>query len=114
MTLYILCFILFLVGLYGLLISRNIIKMVISLTIVEFSIFLMLILIGYISDGIAPVVFEQAVAENQSVVDPLPQTMVLTAIVIALATNAMILTMAIRLYKKYGTFDIHEINKLKG
>lgn len=114
MTLYILCFILFLVGLYGLLISRNIIKMVISLTIVEFSIFLMLILIGYISDGIAPVVFEQAVAENQSVVDPLPQTMVLTAIVIALATNAMILTMAIRLYKKYGTFDIHLINKLKG
>ena len=114
MMLYILCFILFLVGLYGLLISRNIIKMVISLTIVEFSIFLMLILIGYISDGIAPVVFEQAVAENQSVVDPLPQTMVLTAIVIALATNAMILTMAIRLYKKYGTFDIHEINKLKG
>ena len=114
MILYILCFILFLVGLYGLLISRNIIKMVISLTIVEFSIFLMLILIGYISDGIAPVVFEQAVAENQSVVDPLPQTMVLTAIVIALATNAMILTMAIRLYKKYGSFDIHEINKLKG
>ncbi|TVQ13068.1 MAG: cation:proton antiporter [Bacteroidetes bacterium] len=114
MILYILCFILFLVGLYGLLISRNIIKMIISLTIVEFSIFLMLILIGYISGGIAPVVFGQAVAENQVIVDPLPQAMVLTAIVIALATNAMILTMAIRLYKKYGTFDIHEINKLKG
>ncbi len=114
MTLYILCFILFLVGLYGLLISRNIIKMVISLTIVEVSIFLMLILIGYVSGGIAPVVFDSQVLENKLVVDPLPQTMVLTAIVIALATNSMILTMAIRIYKKYGTFDIHEISKLKG
>ncbi len=114
MTLYILCFILFLTGLYGLLISRNIIKIVISLTIVEISIFLMLILIGYISGGIAPVIFQQEVPQHQAVVDPLPQTMVLTAIVIALATNSMILAMAIRLYKKYGTFDIHEINKLKG
>ncbi len=114
MTLYILCFILFLVGLYGLLISRNIIKIVISLTIVEISIFLLLIMVGYISDGIAPVVFDAQILENQAVVDPLPQTMVLTAIVIALATNSMILTMAIRLYKKYGTFDVHEISKLKG
>lgn len=114
MTLHILCFILFLVGLYGLLISRNIIKIVISLTIVEISIFLMLIMIGYISGGIAPVVIETQTPNTLSVVDPLPQTMVLTAIVIALATNSMILTMAIRLYKKYGTFDIHYINKLKG
>jgi multicomponent Na+:H+ antiporter subunit C len=44
----------------------------------------------------------------------LPQAMVLTAIVIALATNAMLLTIAIRLYKKYGTFDIRRINELKG
>lgn len=114
MTLYILCFILFLIGLYGLLISRNIIKIVISLTVVEVSIFLMLILIGYVSEGIAPVVFDYQALENKLVVDPLPQTMVLTAIVIALATNSMILTMAIRIYKKYGTFDIHEISKLKG
>ncbi len=114
MTLYILCFILLLVGLYGLLISRNIIKIVISLTIVEISIFLLLILIGYVDDGLAPIIFEEEVLKRTAVVDPLPQTMVLTAIVIALATNSMILTMAIRLYKKYGTFDIHEISKLKG
>ncbi len=114
MILYILCFFLLLTGLYGLLISRNIIKIVISLTIVEISIFLMLILIGYISGGIAPVIFQEEVLQHQAVVDPLPQTMVLTAIVIALATNSMILAMAIRLYKKYGTFNIHEISKLKG
>ncbi len=114
MILYILCFVLLLTGLYGLLISRNIIKVVISLTIVEISIFLMLILIGYISGAAAPIFFQDEVLQHQAVVDPLPQTMVLTAIVIALATNSMILTMAIRLYKKYGTFDIQEISKLKG
>ena len=47
-------------------------------------------------------------------VDPLPQAMVLTAIVIGLATNSMLLAIAIRLYKKYNTFDIRKINSLKG
>lgn len=114
MTLYILCFILFLVGLYGLIICRNIIKIVISLSIIEFSIFLMLLLIGYIEGATAPLILSNEQLIQPHVTDPLPQTMVLTAIVIALATNSMLLTMAIRLYKKYGTFDVHEISKLKG
>ena len=113
MSLYIMCFLLFLVGIYGLLTRRNLIKVVISLTIMEFSIFLMLALVGYISGGEAPVLTGPATGVV-NVVDPLPQAMVLTAIVIALATNAMLLTIAIRLYKKYGTFDIRKINELKG
>jgi multisubunit Na+/H+ antiporter MnhC subunit len=40
--------------------------------------------------------------------------MVLTAIVIGLATSAMLLAIAIRIYKKYGTFDIRKINNLRG
>jgi multisubunit Na+/H+ antiporter MnhC subunit len=113
MTVYTLCFLLFLVGLYGVLTSRNLIKIVISLTIMEFSVFLLLALMGYIQGGDAPILPLPS-PDNQIIVDPLPQAMVLTAIVIALATNAMILTIAIRLYKKYGTFDIREIRDLKG
>ena len=113
MTVFILCFLLFMVGIYGVLTRRNLIKVVISLTIMEFSIFLLLALIGYISEGVAPILGKDMVI-GQPVVDPLPQAMVLTAIVIALATNAMLLTIAIRLYKKYGTFDIRRINELKG
>lgn len=113
MTLFILCFLMFLVGIYGVLTRRNLIKVVISLTVMEFSIFLMLALIGYISDAEAPILGSGLVS-GTPVVDPLPQAMVLTAIVIALATNAMLLTIAIRLYKKYGTFDIRRINELKG
>lgn len=113
MTVFILCFLMFLVGIHGVLTRRNLIKVVISLTVMEFSIFLMLALIGYISGGEAPILGRDMVI-GRPVVDPLPQAMVLTAIVIALATNAMLLTIAIRLYKKYGTFDIRRINELKG
>lgn len=112
MIVFILCFILFLVGLYGLITRRNLIKIVISLSIMEFSVFLFLVLIGYIDAGVAPIV--DLSLSNQVYVDPLPQAMVLTAIVIGLATTAMLLAIAIRLYRKYKTFDIREINQLRG
>jgi len=107
------CFLLFLVGLYGIVTRRNLIKIVISFTIMEFSVFLFLVLIGYIEGGEAPILTKN-LPENVNFVDPLPQAMVLTAIVIGLATSAMLLAIAIRLYKKYGTFDIREIKNLKG
>lgn len=112
MTVFLLCFLLFLVGLYGVLTKRNAIKVVISLTIMEISIFLFLALIGYVDLGDAPIIVK---GKAQVVfVDPLPQAMVLTAIVIGLATNAMLLAMAIRLYRKYGTFDVRKMNNLNG
>ena len=112
MNVYLLCFILFLVGLYGVLTRRNIIKIIIGLSFMEFSIFLFLVLIGYIDAGAAPIL--DGAGEITRFVDPLPQAMVLTAIVIALAANAMLLAIAVRLYRKYGTYDIGKINELKG
>ena len=112
MIVYMLCFILFLTGLYGVLTKKNIIKIVIGLSIMEFSIFLFMVLIGYIEDGIAPIIVNGE--EQQLFVDPLPQAMVLTAIVIGLAANAMLLSIAIRIYRKYKTFDVRKINNLKG
>ncbi len=112
MIVYLLCFTLFLVGLYGVLTQRNLVKIVIGLSIMEISIFLFFTLIGYIQGAAAPIVVRGQV-ETQFV-DPLPQAMVLTAIVIALATNAMLLSIAIRLYRKYKTFDIREMRSLKG
>jgi multicomponent Na+:H+ antiporter subunit C len=113
MIVYLLCFILFLTGLYGVLTRRNLIKIVIALSLMEFSLFLMLILIGYVDGGIAPIISD-ADLPGQLYVDPLPQAMVLTAIVIGFATTAMLMAMSIRLYRKYKTFDIREINNLKG
>ena len=78
----------------------------------EISVFLFFALIGYVDGGVAPIV--NPAEPGQVVVDPLPQALVLTAIVIGLATTAMLMAVIIRLYRKYGTFDIREISHLKG
>ncbi len=110
---YILCFVLFLVGLYGVLTRKNIIKIIIGLCIMEYSLNLFFIMIGYIKGGVAPIV-NLSYSDKVTYVDPLPQALVLTAIVIGLATTALLLAIAIKLYKKYKTFDIDKINNLKG
>ncbi len=112
MTVYWLCFILFLTGLYGVITRRNLIKIAISLSIMEFSTFLFLALIGYREGGVAPIV--DMADPFKTYVDPLPQALVLTAIVIGLATTAMLMAVIIRIYRKYGTFDIREIKNLRG
>lgn len=112
MIVYSLCFVLFMVGLYGVVTRRNMIKIVIGLAIMEISIFMFLVLIGYIQGAEAPIITGHETAVQ--FVDPLPQAMVLTAIVIGLATNAMLLAISIRIYKNYGTFDIRKVNELKG
>ncbi len=112
MIVYLLCFILFLTGLYGVITRRNLIKIAISLSIMEFSSFLFLALIGYVDGGVAPIVDPSDPVKTY--VDPLPQALVLTAIVIGLATTAMLMAVIIRIYRKYGTFDIRQIKNLKG
>lgn len=112
MIVFILVILMFLIGLYGVLSKRNLIKIIIGLAIMEYSVNLFLILVGYIKNGEAPILVGGRV--QKIFVDPLPQAMVLTAIVIGLATTALLLAIAIRIYKKYGTFDIREIKNLKG
>lgn len=112
MITYIMCFILFLVGLYGVITRRNLVKIAVSLSIMEISTFLFFALVGYIDKGVAPIV--DPADPVKTYVDPLPQALVLTAIVIGLATTAMLMAVIIRLYRKYGTFDIREIKNLRG
>jgi multicomponent Na+:H+ antiporter subunit C len=113
MILFILCFILFLIGIYGVITRRNIIKIIIALAIMENSLNLFFILIGYVRNGDIPIIDVNAPMPLR-IVDPLPQALILTSIVIGLATTALLLAIAIRIYKKYKTFDISKINSLKG
>ncbi len=112
MITYVMCFILFLVGLYGVITRRNLVKIAVSLSIMEISTFLFFALIGYIDKGVAPIVDPSDPIKVY--VDPLPQALVLTAIVIGLATTSLLMAVIIRLYRKYGTFDIREIKNLRG
>jgi len=112
MTLYFLCLMLFCVGLYGVLRKRNIVKMIVGLGIMEYAMNLFFVLLGYRFNGRAPIV-----AKDQSIlnmVDPLPQALVLTSIVIGLGVTALVISIALRIYEKYGTFDITKIKRLKG
>jgi multicomponent Na+:H+ antiporter subunit C len=112
MSLYFLCFVLFCVGLYCVLRKRNIIKIIIGLAIIEYAVNLFLILIGYRLHGRAPI-FSRG-QEILNMVDPLPQAMVLTTIVIGLALTFLLVALAVRIYEKYGTFDITKIRRLRG
>ncbi len=112
MSLYLLCLVLFCIGLYGVLRKRNLVKIIVGLGIMEYAMNLFFVLLGYRFHGRAPIV-----AQDQSIlnmVDPLPQALVLTSIVIGLGVTALVISIAIRIYEKYGTFDITKINKLKG
>ncbi len=112
MSIYFLCLILFAVGIYCILRKRNIIKIIIGIMIVEYAVHLFFALVGYRMDGRAPIF---SPGENiVNMVDPLPQALVLTAIVIGLAVTALMIAIAIRIYEKYGTFDITKIRKLHG
>ncbi len=109
---YILCLILFLVGLYAILVKKNLIKIIIGLGIIDYSLNLFFVLVGYKKGSGFPILTKGETVHPM--VDPLPQALVLTAIVIGLAVTMLMIAIAIRLYEKYGTFDITQIRKLKG
>jgi len=113
---YILCTILLLLGVYAVIAKKNLVKIVIGLLVIEYATNLMLILVGYRSGGTAPIItnVERAVQDSSSFVDPLPQALIVTSIVIGLGLAAMVISLCLRLYEKYGTFDILQIRRLKG
>ncbi|MBE0477919.1 NADH-quinone oxidoreductase subunit K [Candidatus Aerophobetes bacterium] len=110
--LFFLSFVVFLVGLYCVMTRKNLLKIVMGIVIMEYAVNFFLVLLGYRMGGVAPIVTKGM--ENAKFVDPLPQAMVLTAIVISIATLAFLVAICVRIYQKYNTFDITEIRKLKG
>jgi multicomponent Na+:H+ antiporter subunit C len=113
---YSLCIVLIAIGLYGVLVKKNIVKIVVSLAIMEYGVNLLLILIGYRMKGVAPIIDRDTTLASfvAGAVDPLPQALVLTSIVISLGVLAMMVAICVRLYERYGTFDITEMRRLKG
>ncbi len=112
MIIYLLCLVLFCVGLYCILRKRNIIKIIIGIIIAEYAVNLFFILTAYRLEGRAPIYSPET--NISTMVDPLPHALVLTAIVIGLATTTMLVAIAMKIYEKYGTFDITKIRELRG
>jgi multicomponent Na+:H+ antiporter subunit C len=112
MTVYLLTLVLFCLGIYCVVRKRNVIKLIVGVIILEYAVNLFFILAGYRMEGRAPIYSNETDVLNM--VDPLPQALVLTAIVIGLASTALLVGIAMRIYEKYGTFDITKIRELKG
>ena len=101
-----------LIGLWGALVNKDIIKMIVGFSIFDVGIHIIMISIGYISGGTAPILSGLTEVGN-SYVDPVPQALVLTAIVIGLGITAFMLTYAVNMYKKKGTLEIDKFEELK-
>lgn len=108
-VLYVTSLILFLIGLYALLARRNLIRMVIGLSIADLGVNLFLVTIGYVDGGIAPIF----PGDGTRMVDPVPHALVLTAIVIGFGITALALTMVMRIYTSQGTIDTARMRGLK-
>lgn len=106
---------LFLIGLWGVVSQKNILRIIIGFTILDAGINIVLISIGYINNRTAPII-DSAVTTQEAVnrvVDPIPQALVLTAIVIGVGITALMLTYALQLYRSHKSLDIHKFNSLK-
>ncbi len=108
-------FVLILIGLYGALTNHHILRMIVSFTVANTGVNLVLVAVGYINGRTAPILDAAVPVEDalQRIIDPLPQALVLTAIVIGVGVTALMLAYAYRLYEVKGTLDISKCRDLK-
>jgi len=101
------------IGLYAVLMKKHLIKIVIGLSIMDAGIHLLFVAVGYITGGTAPIFSPGNETAGAKMVDPVPQALVLTAIVIGFAVTALALSLVIRLYKHHQTANIDQLKSLK-
>jgi multisubunit Na+/H+ antiporter MnhC subunit len=108
-------FVLILIGLYGALTNHNILRMIVAFTVANTGVNLVMVAVGYLHGRTAPILNEAVpVAEAAArIIDPVPQALVLTAIVIGVGVTALMLAYAYKLYETKRTLDISKYTELK-
>lgn len=101
--------ILFGIGFSALLLNKNMIKKIMGFNIMDTAVYLFLASKGYIESGIAPIIMDPADYADIVYVNPLPSGLVLTGIVVSVSVTAVMLSLTIRLYRRYHSIDIDEI-----
>ena len=100
--------ILMMVGLYTVISRGNLIKKIIGLNIFQVSVFFLYISLGTVKGGAAPIIAEGVEVYS----NPLPHVLILTAIVVGVATTALALALVVRIKESYGTIEEDEIHDL--
>jgi multicomponent Na+:H+ antiporter subunit C len=101
-----------LVGLFGIVTSRNLIHLALCLTVTQSSTYVLLLAIGYVKGG-GPPIFK-GVKLGTTAVDPVVQSLVLTDIVVSVTVIALILALALDVHKDKGTVDPEAIREMSG
>ncbi|MCG6865009.1 MAG: sodium:proton antiporter [Thiogranum sp.] len=106
---------LILIGLWGLLMQKNIIRMIIGFSLVDTGIHMVMIAIGYVTGGTAPIIDSAVPIKDAAtrVVDPVPSALVLTAIVIGLGVTAVMLSYAVNIYREKKSLSIDDCSESK-
>lgn len=103
---------LFFVGVYGVTARRNIFKTIMGLSIMQAALILFFLSMHLEANAVPPI--GSAVASVEHVADPVPQALMITAIVVGISTTAVSLTMFVTLYHKYGTTNWNKVKKKRG
>ena len=111
---YIASFFLIALGLYCIVVKYDLIKTVIGLSVMDYGVNLLIITIGFNPGGTAPIFTAGELTPASYFVDPIPQALTLTSIVIGACVTAMSLALVIKLEEQYGTTDTREIRRLRG
>ena len=108
-------FLLILLGLYGAITHRNLLRLIVGFTVADTGTHLVLIAVGYMPGRTAPILGGEVSVEQAAarIIDPVPQALVLTAIVIGLGVTALMLAYAYRIFSAKGTLDISRLRELK-
>lgn len=99
---------LILIGLYAIIFKRNLIKIIIGITLIESGVNLFLITLGFRADSTAPI-YTTSPGGLMSL--PVPQALTLTSIVIGVAVLALMLTLVILIYRHYQSLDVRKIKE---
>jgi multicomponent Na+:H+ antiporter subunit C len=102
----------FVIGLYGIVTSRNLIHLIICLSVVQSSTYLLLLSVGYKTGGSPPVFADRGPKPND--VDPIVQALTLTDVVVGTTVTALLLAIAVQLHKRHGSLDPAELHPMKG
>lgn len=103
---------LFVVGLYGVVTSRHLVHLVMCVSVLQASTYVLLLGIGYRSGARAPIYAD--IPAGSKIVDPVVQTLTLTDVVVEATVAALLLALAVQAHKRFGTADPDELTALRG
>ena len=111
---YIAAFFLIALGFYTIVTKHNMVKTVLGLSIADYGVNLFIVSAGFKAGGTAPIFTFSELHPESFFVDPIPQALTLTSIVIGACVTAMSLALVIKIEEAYGTTDTREIRRLRG